>query len=514
MATALREAIDRARHTERSGRPVLSPLRALGRRQLSPIDLIGQSLSTIAPATGMIYIALWMVTHRPGVAGLATIAATTAVVGLVAFCISQFTRRCAAAGSLYSFVFQGLGPRTTLTAGATLLLCYLGISVSVLSQAGDTLLDIAALLGLHVTGYVAWLAVIGVVAAAVLVITVRGVRFATRAILIAESCSLLLIVAIMSGIPGPAGALTTPASATLQAPEAPLSLMPFLALVTVLSMAGFESAAFFGPEAKRPLLTVTRTVLVTPVVVGVLFVFAAGSALLGRGEVIVDAYFGGVDAGVAWGVVLAVKVALACSWFACTVGCAQAGSRLLYSMGVERVLPHRLARVHRRFRTPYVAVGTFAAAGVVGSALHAVFLGVGSSALDTVVEIALVAAYTLIALAAWRFLARIGEQTLPTRLAASAVAAIGVGLLGAITVDALVHRQWLAPAAVVVTAGTGAVWHAVLRRLRPASLATLGVFDTVETSDILPGAGVLVLGDDGRHRIVAELTTHWPRESA
>ncbi|WP_199286728.1 APC family permease [Nocardioides houyundeii] len=508
MATALRDAIDRARRTERTGRPVLSPLRALGRHQLSPIDLIGQSLSTIAPATGMVYIALWMVTRRPGVAGLVTIAATTAVVGLVAFCISQFTRRCAAAGSLYSFVFQGLGPRTTLTAGATLLLCYLGISVSVLIQAGGTLLDIAGLLGHGVDGYGAWLAAIVLVAAAGMVITVRGVRFATRAILITETCSLLLVVAIMVGTPG------ATASASVSVPEAPLSLMPFLAMVTVLSMAGFESAAFFGPEAKRPLVTVTRTVLVAPVIVGLLFVFAAGAALLGRGSVIVDAYFGGVDAGVAWGVVLAVKIGIACSWFACTVGCAQAGSRLLYSMGVERVLPHALSRVHVRFRTPYVAVGVFTVVGLCGSALHGAFLGVDSGTFDAVVEVALVVAYTLVALASWRFLARIGELTMATRLAAITVATIGAGLLVAITVDAVLHRLWVAPATVLFTACAGTVWYAVLHRLRPASLATLGVFDTVETTDILPGAGVLVLGDDGRHRIVADRATRWPRESA
>ncbi|QBJ96270.1 APC family permease [Rhodococcus sp. ABRD24] len=498
MTAALRAAIARSQDVESPLDQVYSPLRALGRRQLSLIDLVGQSLSTIAPATGMVFIALWMTTHRPGIGGVLAIAVTTAVVSLVALCITQFTRRLAAAGSLYSFVFQGLGVRATLVTGTALIVGYLGISISVMSQTARSLVDIGDLMGNDVPGPAPWLLAIALLGTAVAAITVRGVRFATRAILIVEILSLVLIVTIMLGTPKDTQANTT------ALPDAPLSLLPFLAMLTVLSMAGFESSAFFGPEAKRPLVTVTRTVLVSPIVVGALFVFTACAALLGHGSVIVGAYFDGTASGASWGVVLAVKTGMTCSWFASTLGCAQAGSRLLYSMGVERVLPAALSHVHPRFRTPYVSVALFAAASVAGAILYVLAADSASASFDGVVEIGLIASYTLVAVASLRFLRRIGEDTIVTRAGASFVAVLGAGLLAFVAVDGTRHGLWVIPAALAIIGSSGILWHEVLRRVRPASLTTIGAFDSVETADLLPGAGFLVVAEDGSRHIVAD----------
>ncbi|WP_241383439.1 APC family permease [Rhodococcus sp. CH91] len=498
MTAALRAAIHRAQETEPSAQQVLSPLHALGRRQLSQVDLIGQSLSTIAPATGMVFIALWMTVRDPGLGGVLTIAATTAVVVLVAVCITGFTRRLAAAGSLYSFVFQGLGTRAALATGTALIVGYLGIAVSVLAQGAGTVLDIGELVGLPVPDHGMWIVAIVILGGVVALIAVRGVRFATRAILIVECCSLVLIVATMIVVRDDTGV-----SATVQS-DPSMSLLPFLALMTVLSMAGFESAAFFGPEARRPLVTVSRTVLITPLVVGVLFVFAAIASLSGRGSLIVDAYFGGLDSGAPWAVVLAVKTGMACSWFASTLGCAQAGSRLLYSMGVEGVLSSSLARVHGTLRTPCVAVLAFTGASVVGAGVYAASAGADSPAFDGVVEIALVTAYTLVAVASLRFLHRIGEDTTWTRVAGVFVALLGGGLLVSTAVDGIVRAALVVPVAGVVIVVSGAVWQTVLRWFRPRSLTTIGAFDTVETTDLLPGAGQLILDEDGRRRIVTD----------
>lgn len=500
MTAALQAAISRAQETQPASNAVRSPLHALGRRQLSQLDLIGQSLSTIAPATGMVFIALWMTASEPGLAGVLTIAATTTAVVLVALCITRFTRRLAAAGSLYSFVFQGLGTRVALVTGAALVIGYLGITVSVLAQGARTMLDIGALAGLHLPGTGAWVATMVVIGGIVALIAVRGVRFATRAILLVEACSLVLIVVTM--LVAPAGAPPTTLS-----PALPLSLLPLLALMTILSMAGFESAAFFGPESRRPLVTVSRTVLITPLVVGALFVFAAVASMSGRGSLIVGAYFDGLESGASWGMVLAVKTGMACSWFASTLGCAQAGSRLLYSMGVEQVLSSSLARVHETLRTPYVAVVAFASVGTVGACLYAGWAGAESALFDGVVEIALVTAYTLVALASLRFLRRIGEETLWTRITAIVVVLLGGILLLFTGIDGTAHSLSVVPVGLGLLVASGVIWRMVLQWRRPHSLAAIGVFDTIEADDLLPGAGSLILDEDGRRRIVAGRAT-------
>lgn len=491
---ALAAAIARARRAQPPADPVYSPLRALERRQLTQIDLMGQSLSTIAPATGMIFIAAWIISNRPGIAGLGIIIGTTAVVTAIAYCVTQFTRRMAAAGSLYSFAFHGLRTRATLTMGAALLVGYLGISVSVVANSAISLLGLGAALGIPTGGTGTLLAVAAVVAAAVALVSIRGVRFATRAILAVEACSLIVICALM--LAGPDIDATPPATPATAA-------LPFLALVVVFGMAGFESAAFFGPESRRPLTTVSRAVLVTPAVVGAVFVFAGWAAMSGRADAVVAAYFDGTASGASLAMVLAVRVGVTCSWLAGALGCAQAGSRLLLAMGIEGTLPRALSRVHPRLRTPYVAVGAFTAGSVAGAWTYLLLFVTDSSAFDAVVEIALVTAYTLLAVSCLRFLHRIGEDSRATTATALVIACTGACLLGYLAVAGITERQWTLPVVVAAIAVSGTVWRAVLYRHRPRALETMGVFDSVETADLLPGSGLLVLDDAGRPRLVS-----------
>ncbi len=158
---------------------------------------------------------------------------------------------------------------------------------------------------------------------------------------------------------------------------------------------------------------------------------------------------------------------MTCSWFASTLGCAQAGSRLLYSMGVERVLPPALSRVHRRFRTPHVAVALFSSASLTGAAVYALWAQADSAVFDGVVEVGWLTAYTLVAFASLRFLRRIGEHTATTRAAAVFVTVLGAGLLACLAVDGTVHDVWMVPATLTLVGSSGVLWHELLRRSRP-----------------------------------------------
>ena len=59
------------------------------------------------------------------------------------------------------------------------------------------------------------------------------------------------------------------------------------------------------------------------------------------------------------------------------------------------------------------------------------------------------------------------------------------------------------PVAVLIVGVSGTIWAWLLRRLRPESLTTMGTFDSIETIDLLPGSGELVLDDDGRPQVVS-----------
>lgn len=491
--TALAEAIARSFAAGEPDRPALSPLRALGRRQLTGYEVLAQSVATTAPAASMVLLPVTMLTHETLLAGLVTIIAATVFITVIAWCVSQFSRRLAASGGLYTFVFQGLGTRAALTTGVAMLVKYLGSGALTLYHGGQALIALCGQLGVEVRGPAAVLVYLGV-AAAILAALVRGVRFAAVAILAVEACSLTFIVALLL-VSGSSDQVA------LIPPEVDGHGLLLVVLTALFALAGFESATFFGPEARRPMVTVTRTVLATPVLCGALFVFAGWAAWSGRADTLVNAYLHGSSTGVGPVVVVLLNLGLSCSWLASAMASSNAASRLLYSMGVERVLPRALARVHRGHRTPHLALTAAVMVIATGAPVFAVVDGAAAEA-KVGLRVVLLTAYVLVALAAVRFLTRIRELTPAVRWAGRLAAAAGLAALAYIVgFNAL--GGGCGGLAAAAGAGVGAtLWQRYLVWARPRSLAAVGVFDSPESSDVLPGAGVFAVNARGAVALV------------
>jgi len=487
--SALAEAIARSFSVSELARPAVSPLRALGRRRLGGLQVLAQSVGTTGCAASMVLLPTVLLRYGTPLSSVLTLLGVVLMGYLIAVCIAQFTRRQAAAGGLYSFVFQGLGTRAALTSGVALLVKYVGSASATLYSGGQALILALGAVGIVVHGVLGTLTVYLAVAATAAAVLVRGVRFAALAMLAVEACSLLFIVALMA-FPG-AGAGPPPMPGTAQ------HGVPHIAMAAIFSLAGFESATFFGAEAKRPLISITRTVLATPLICGGLFLFATWAAWTGRSATVLAAATQGTASGAPASLVVALNLGLACSWLASATASSHAASRLVYSMAVERLLPRCCAAVHARFRTPHLALLVIVA--VVAAAGTALALGLGPAReqLVGVVRAMVVTAYVLVAVASVCFLHRIREQTRGVALAGAVVGVVGVVLLGT-----LVVVQWLEgdrPVAVVVVGllAAGVLWRSVLRRRRPATLRRVGVFDAAEPVDVLPGAGVFAPDANG-----------------
>jgi amino acid transporter len=475
--SALADAIARSFSAAEPDRPAVSPLRALGRRRLSGIEVLAQSVPTTAPAASMVVLPVAMLQAGDLFTGLLTVVGATVLIMLVALCITQFTRRQAAAGGLHSFAFQGLGTPAALATGVAILVKFLGSAALTLSSGTRAVTVLLAHLGIE-----AGRGVVGaLVVAVVLVVLVRGVRVGAIAILAVELCSLLFVV----------GLSVLPAAGTVAPPPQPVSTahgVLYLALAAIFSLAGFESATFFGPEAKRPMVTVTRTALLTPMLCGALFVLAAWATWTGHGATLINAYLHGTASGAPAALVVALELGISCSWLASATASAHAASRLVYSLGVERLVPAGLARVHARFRTPHAAIVTIVAAVAVG-ALALAGDGLLDDGLRHVVRAMVVAAYALVAAASVRFLLRIREHT-PGLLVAGVLAAVaGVALLGYLVVAVVLDGRVGTAAVIVGLLAAGPLWQRYLRRRRPARLDGVGAFDCAESADVLPGAG-------------------------
>jgi amino acid transporter len=473
--------------------PVLrsrSPVAGLRRRSLRPPGVFAQSVATTAPAGAMASTPL-LVIAAAGNGALWSFAIAAVLVGLVAACITVFARRMAAAGGLYSFTAQGLGPGGAYACAVAMVVGY-GMLVAVTfagaSWYGGAL--VARLAGgSDALAAGAGVALVVVLAITVAVCAVRGVRLAGRVMLVIEAVSIGLILVVLVALalttaPGPPPAPTDGGSGLggLDLGGIAVGVLPALA-----AFIGFDSAASLGVEARRPFASIPRAITATAAVAAVLYLVATLVQLAtpgGAGRA--TSPTSGVPATVgdlSWASVL-MDVGIVASFGACALAALNTLVRVLFSLAREGVAPAALGRTHRRHLTPAVAVWVTvpvpAAVVVVGTAAGVAPATVFGG-LVAVATLGFLAAYLLVCLAAPRFLARIGELTGGVVV----VSVLASAALVATVVVVVVHASTslLITLAGLLVLGVGG-WF-VLRRRRGPALQGMGVYDETTTADVL-----------------------------
>ncbi|MEI4279149.1 APC family permease [Klenkia terrae] len=462
--------------------PARSPVAGLRRRRLSFVEVLAQSVSALAPSAAMVAVPALVLVPAGAATPWVLLAATALLVG-VGWCLTQFARRMAAVGGLYSYTAKGLGPGGALVAGWALVIGYASVGVSALAGAGAYL---GSLLGLAPTPLSSALlaALLGVAAVAT---TLRGIALSARVALALEVVSIALVVAVLTALvvlERGTGAVNEVTTAT----PGPGGLAVG-AVLAVAGFMGFESASTLGVEARRPLVAVPRAVLWTPVVAGVLFLAAGAAQVLLLRTAPADVLDSAVPVGrladlQGLGVLSGLLDAgIVASFFACVTGSVNALGRVLFSMGRERVLPAAAGRTSRRFGTPWVALLSvlppvagvpvvLLAAGVAPRTVLAGSL--------TVSAMGYLLAYVLACAAMPRFLRRIDELT-PGPLVGGVLAAVlgSLVLLGAVLLGGAVVGVF-----VVLWLGGPLLW--LFWRLRdPDRLTGVGVYDSATTGSVL-----------------------------
>src|SRR5581483_10629129 len=191
-----------------------------------------------------------------------------------------------------------------------------------------------------------------------------SIEFSTRAQLVftaATAATLLLLAAVIVGKGGAGGntlAVFSPGAAGVTWPLV-LGGMAF----GILSFTGFETAAVLGEETRNPRRSIPWAVLGSVVVGGLFYVVVTYATAVG---------YGAREATTAWPRSAAGLAALAdryAAWLGnwvllagglsalfCGLGIHTAATRTSFAMGRDGVLPARLARIHRRHRTPHTAI--------------------------------------------------------------------------------------------------------------------------------------------------------------
>jgi amino acid transporter len=449
-----------------------SPVSGLRRAQLSFAQVLGQSVSAVAPSAVMVTLPA-LVIPAAGRWPLVVFVVTALLMAAVGYCIGQFSTRMVAVSGLYSYTVKGLGPVPGIVAGWSAVIGYAAAAMASTLGAASYLAALLGRLGVpDGRPTIACLAVL--VGAAALLLMIRGIRLSARISLTIE----VFAIAVAGGQPRTADAESH-------------SALGFALLLAITSYVGFESAGTVAREARNPFVSVTRAIRWTPLALGVLYTFAAAmqargtvSTGIGSTPIVLTLPDSAGTASTALSIVM--ELGILASWFACVIGSTTALSRTLFAMGREGVVSERVGRAHRVYRTPHIALCS-AMPFIV--AVPVAYLFVAGSSREVLIGLLAVSAhgyvgaYLLVCLATPAFLRRIGELSRTPLIVGLATAALMVAIIvwAALTVDAPV---WIATAIYAVLIATGLAVFAIRKRTIPDLAHRVGVFDETVTGDV------------------------------
>lgn len=463
-----------------------SVFEGLARRQVGRSDLVAHSVAVLTPSLSALGTGLAL----PSVVGPGFWVSTLlgfALAWALALVFDQFASRFSAAGSVYTYVAKGLGATVALVVGVALVLGYavlvgFGLTGSVRRFEGAWLA-----VGGTTDDQVGWLLVLACAGVCVLVMC-RGIQWSTRAALVAETVSVLLLVTIFAvwlvrhGLPDAQVLSLSGASA-----ERILLGAGMIAMLTV----AFESCASLGLEAQRPLAAVPAAMRTSLLVTGGLFLAANFVGTLGSTEGVVwNRRWFDTDGGVSW-LDAAALVILGFSLLALALCAWTALSRLLFSFAREGIAWARLGRTNRA-GVPVVAMWCVAPLALVLPSLSV--LGGGSATswsghlLQSSTTIMCVA-YACAAAALVPFLRRLDEL----RVGPVVLAVVATSGVTAIAVQRVVHEldrgSWWAAGLLLGVIVLGLSWRLLLGAAAPGHLMRVGAHEEGLRDEVLVSAG-------------------------
>ncbi len=455
---------------------------------MSSVELVAQAIANIAPSAVIAFVAA-AIYVTAGNGTWLSFALATVVILAVGYCIAQFAKRRASAGSLYNYSAQGVGRFGAYLTGVTLVIGCFGIAAGSLSGATQHMLLLLDQLGLTLTG-TAWQVVVAIVLGSLATLfTIRGVRLSTRVSLTLEIISITIItVVLLIAFFGHDGGFVDSAQLSLDGVKAQGVATGMV--LGILGFVGFSSADALGREARDPFTAIPRAIMWSALGVGLLYVFAAYTQVLAIGGDL-STQASPMDAiaemiGMPSWFRPVLTFGITASFFAVVVAPINVMGRIVYVMGKEGVAPRQLGFTHESHMTPHRAILVLAPLVI---AVPAVMYLFGISMDDALVWVdtwgtfGYMVAYAVVAVAAPIFLRREGVRNalvIPAA-AVAVIAMVYVFYANVWPVPAwplnIIPFLFLAPVAVAVG------WYLYLARRRPEAIAAIGTSET----DLLSG---------------------------
>jgi amino acid transporter len=451
-------------------------------------DAIAISVSLIAPGMAM----LLNVSGVSGVAGgstpLAFLLGGIACLAL-AFVVIGFTRRMASAGYAYTYASRSLGKESGFMAGWLYfggMICFVPMTMSGVGYLAANLLNLNPDW---------WILFFFIGMALLLALSIVRIKVTTRTQLYVGivTVALIVIVDLIVTIKGGSSGQAPGAFTFGHTVSGGFNGVFYGIIFGVTSYIGFETAADFGEETANPRRFIPIAIIAATGFVVIFYLWTTYSITIGLGvnngakwgaepvllQVVANTY-------VAHWVGTLIEIGGMCAAFIVCVACVTAGTRTLFAMGREGVLPKLFAHTHPRFKTPVNATLTVAAVAtvmalLVGYPLSDATFGAPFSNYyfwATAGTLLIIVVYIMLCVGGVVFFRRTKDSRRWNPLVHVAVPVIGVVVFGAALYGS-VHPtppgilKWTPYLAIVwLVLGLGAVvW---LRSKRPDAVARIG----------------------------------------
>jgi len=462
---------------ERAAGPEHTP--GLRRNCLSLLEVVAQSVANIAPTATPALIIPGVFAAAGSGAWEAYAFATVALL-LVTYHINQFARRSASPGALYTFVGQGMGPTWAVISGWSLVVAYIVTGCAVLCGAANYAGVLAqALFGVTPTLPLT-IAVFAIIALAAWYLSYSDVELSTKFMLVLEGISVGVVLLLAFAFYIRTGRIVDPHQFSLAGVTGGGFVQGLV--LAYFSFVGFESATALGHEAKDPLRSIPRSVLVTVLAVGAFFVFMSYTLVSGfegyatslgaSNQPMTElAHIAGLPF---FGTLFAAGATV--GQFACAVACVNAGARVIYAMSKHGLIHTAAAGTHETHATPHVAVTISAA--IVFLAPFIMILG-HVALLDAFLFLGFVAtfgflfAYILVSIASPIFLRRRGESnSTVVVMSVLSVAMLAVATVGSVVLNPAPPYNYL-PYVFLALIAIGGLRFVYVRLKQPALVAAI-----------------------------------------
>jgi amino acid transporter len=307
---------------------------------------------------------------------IATVALTIFSTGYI-----EMARRVTAAGGFYTFISRGLGQVMGMGAGLLIAFCYIIFAAAVTgvgSYFASTSVDTWFGINIPAWGYMAlFLALMTGFAWFHIELTAKILGVA----LVCEVGALLILaIGIILNGGGPDGYSAAPLNpANIFNNDAALKVFGAAAAGVALfgafwSWVGFEMAPNYAEESREPKKMMKAATYGSVIGLGIFYVFISymfvtGWGLTGSAQAVADQFSGKYasafyplsDKYVGGGLTTIIEILIITSSFACSMAFYNTGSRYLFSLAREGVMPKALGRVHPTQRGPVNASMTVSA---------------------------------------------------------------------------------------------------------------------------------------------------------